>query len=307
MIPTLSLLLIAEKASTAQISVIRSFLRACTVPKRELALTSTSSITVNSRSSSNSLLKGWLNRAETFQSMNRISSPAAYSRTSRKLMPRPLKALWYSPVKRWRVSLLLFISSSRTFFNISVVVSMGLLWYGNNFQHFVNDVLDVYAFGFGFVGEADTVAQHILRNRAYILGDDITAFVQEGIRLCGEGQVDAGAGAAAIGDERLQFLQFIFFGRTGGEDDVEDIVFDLFIHIDLAGQLFCLHDLLHRYHLFHLYGLEALDVLADDQLFFLFCRIVNDHFHDKTVLLRFGQRIRSLLFARVLGRQDKDG
>src|SRR5258708_13918931 len=124
MIPTLSLLLIADKASTAQLSVIRAFLGACTVPKRELALTSTSSITVNSRSSSNSLLKGWLNRAETFQSMNRISSPAAYSRTSRKLIPRPLKALWYSPVKRWRVSLLLFISSSRTFFNISAVVSI---------------------------------------------------------------------------------------------------------------------------------------------------------------------------------------
>ena len=56
--PTLSLLLMAEKASTAAISVTRSCLRACTVPNNELALTSTNNITVNSRSSSNTLLKG---------------------------------------------------------------------------------------------------------------------------------------------------------------------------------------------------------------------------------------------------------
>src|SRR5215218_2887466 len=56
--PTLSPLFTAEKAMTAAISVAISFLVPLIVPNRELALTSTNNITVNSLSSSNTLLKG---------------------------------------------------------------------------------------------------------------------------------------------------------------------------------------------------------------------------------------------------------
>ena len=89
----LSLLFVAENASTAHISVIKSFLLALTVPNNELALISTNNITVSSLSSSNNLLNGCPKRADTFQSINRTSSPGAYSRTSRKVpaMPRPFE------------------------------------------------------------------------------------------------------------------------------------------------------------------------------------------------------------------------
>jgi hypothetical protein len=54
--PTLSLLLIALKASTAAISLIMSRFLIPTVPKILLALVSISSITVSSRSSSNTFV-----------------------------------------------------------------------------------------------------------------------------------------------------------------------------------------------------------------------------------------------------------
>src|SRR5659263_284524 len=73
--PTLSLLAITEYARTAAISVIISLLVPDTVPNSPDRLTSISSITVSSRSSSKILTYGCPNRAVTFQSMLRISSP----------------------------------------------------------------------------------------------------------------------------------------------------------------------------------------------------------------------------------------
>jgi len=50
-----------------------------------------------------------------------MSSPGWYSRTSLKVMPRPLNALWYSPEKIWLESPRVLISIFRTFFNNSLV------------------------------------------------------------------------------------------------------------------------------------------------------------------------------------------
>ena len=75
MSPTLSLFVIAENASTAQISTATSpFIRDCE-PNSPEALTSTTSMRVSSRSSSNTLTNGVPVRAVTFQSMLRMSSP----------------------------------------------------------------------------------------------------------------------------------------------------------------------------------------------------------------------------------------
>ena len=79
---------------------------------------------VSLRSSSNTLTNGWLNRAETFQSMERMSSPSWYSRTSLNAIPRPLNTEWYSPEKIWFTSPFVRISIFRTFF-MSSAVSMG--------------------------------------------------------------------------------------------------------------------------------------------------------------------------------------
>ena len=95
--PTLSLFLIALNARMAQISAASSSFMRPPEPKSPEPLTSTSSTTVSSRSSSNTFTNGAPVRAVTFQSMLRMSSPYWYSRTSAKLIPRPLKTEWYSP------------------------------------------------------------------------------------------------------------------------------------------------------------------------------------------------------------------
>ena len=71
----LSLLAIAENASTALTSTIYSLLDWLKVPKDSDALMSTTNITVCSRSSSKVFTKGALNLAVTFQSIVLVSSP----------------------------------------------------------------------------------------------------------------------------------------------------------------------------------------------------------------------------------------
>ena len=68
------------------------------VPNCSEAERSTAKSTVSSRSSEYFLTKGWPMRAETFQSIARYSSPAAYSRTSANSIPWPLNTEWYSPL-----------------------------------------------------------------------------------------------------------------------------------------------------------------------------------------------------------------
>ena len=84
--------MIAEKASTAAISAMKSLLFWDAVPKSPERLMSTSRTTVISLSSSKTLTYGECRRAVTFQSIFRTSSPYWYSLTSLKAMPLPLKA-----------------------------------------------------------------------------------------------------------------------------------------------------------------------------------------------------------------------
>ena len=119
MTPILSLFCMALNAKMAAISVAISRLVRSVVPKSSEPLTSMSSITVSSRSSSNTLTKGRRKRAVTFQSMSRTSSPTWYSRTSEKAIPRPLKAEWYCPAKILLLNPRVFISIFRTCLNSS--------------------------------------------------------------------------------------------------------------------------------------------------------------------------------------------
>ncbi len=74
--PTRSLLAMAEKAICAATSAAISDLRVPREPNSSDAETSTRSTTVSSRSSVNTFTCGALVRAVTFQSMERMSSPA---------------------------------------------------------------------------------------------------------------------------------------------------------------------------------------------------------------------------------------
>jgi len=73
--PTRSLFRIALKARRAATSEATRAFGARWVPKRSLADRSTASMTVISRSSTNTLTKVSFMRAETFQSIVRTSSP----------------------------------------------------------------------------------------------------------------------------------------------------------------------------------------------------------------------------------------
>ena len=86
--------MIALNASSAATSATVSIFGRATEPKRWLAERSTTSITVISRSSVKTFTYVSLMRADTFQSMKRVSSPGWYWRTSANAMPRPLKTEW---------------------------------------------------------------------------------------------------------------------------------------------------------------------------------------------------------------------
>ena len=95
--PILSLLRMAANANIEATSAEISFLNFPVEPNSPDELTSTISITLSSRSSIYSFMKGWSMRAVTFQSMSLTSSPGVYSRTALNSIPRPLNAETYSP------------------------------------------------------------------------------------------------------------------------------------------------------------------------------------------------------------------
>src|SRR6185312_7699306 len=106
--------------------------------------------------------------------MVRISSPTWYSLTSLNDIPRPLKAVWYSPENSSCERPRVFISIFRTFFINSVVSIMPKWFYGlrhfNRIKYFGYNVLCRYVFCFSFVCQSDTVAQYIVAYSAHIFG-----------------------------------------------------------------------------------------------------------------------------------------
>ena len=109
-------------------------------------------------------------RAVTFQSMSRTSSPARYSLTSENDMPRPRKAVWYFPAKisfdRPRVLISILRTRRRISFSFSIIV----LRDDYVVQDVGDDLLGGDVFGLGFVGQPDTVAQYVVADGAHVFG-----------------------------------------------------------------------------------------------------------------------------------------
>src|SRR6266478_4466152 len=117
----------AENARTEAISAASSRFDCSLEPNKPDPLTSTTSISVNSRSSTNFFTNGWFIRAVTFQSIVRTSSPGWYSRTLSKFMPWPLNTLWYWPARVSLTSRLVRSSICRIFLRISRGIIESLL------------------------------------------------------------------------------------------------------------------------------------------------------------------------------------
>src|SRR4029077_18228730 len=153
-------------------------------------------------------------RADTFQSMSRMSSPAMYWRTSENAMPRPLNTEWYWPAIRSRTRRSVTISILRIFLSSSRVSMAG----GRRGLRDL-DVLEQLAhhrlggdlLGLGLVGQDDAMAKHVDADGLDVLGGDVAAVAQEGVGARGHVEVDRRARAGAEGDEVRQLREAVRF------------------------------------------------------------------------------------------------
>src|SRR5690349_6738270 len=162
--PTLSPFSTADSASSADSSTAASSLLRRPEPKSCDADTSTSNITVSSRSSTKRLMCGSPVRAVTFQSIARTSSPGTYGRTSSNSMPRPLNTERYAPaitsatcrpVTNWMRLTAWAISAGST----------GDLRNRDVLQDLRDHVIGGLALRLRLVADEDAVAQHVVRDR----------------------------------------------------------------------------------------------------------------------------------------------
>ncbi len=143
------------------------------------------------------------------------------------------------------------------------------------------------------------MAQHIVADGTHILGDDIAAAMYKGVRTRRTREVDAGTGRTAETNHRLEVAEPVLLGVTRSEHNINDILLYFLVEIDLVDHgtrfLYILggED---RQHLFFL----ARNVLTDNLLLLFFLGIADDNLEHKTVGLRLGQRVSTLLFDRVL-------
>src|SRR5688572_5632659 len=135
-------------------------------------------------------------RAVTFQSMWRTSSPGWYSRTSSNSMPRPLKALSYSPASRsvttrwvriW-IALIFWKSSGGSAWLMSVMLGA----YGRSgdidgVEDLLDDVVAGEVLGLGLVGDEEAVTEDVRADGLHVLGRHVGAPFQEGVHLGGAG------------------------------------------------------------------------------------------------------------------------
>jgi hypothetical protein len=59
-------------------------------------------------------------------------------------------------------------------------------------ENFADNLFGSHIVGLGLVAKTDAVTQYVVTYGTYILGDNITAHLQEGIGTSGQGQVDRG-------------------------------------------------------------------------------------------------------------------
>src|SRR6185312_11777958 len=180
-------------------------------------------------------------RAETFQSMSRMSSPAMYCRTSEKAIPRPLKTEWYCPAIRSRTRRSVTISILRMRLRSSrgnmtprtTDFSEALLRHFDPLEQLAHHRLGRHLLGLRFVGQDNPVPEDVDADGLDVLGGDVAAVAQEGVRARRQVQVDRRARAGAEGDEVRQIVQPVGFRLARGVHDVDDVVADLLVDVDL--------------------------------------------------------------------------
>src|SRR5262249_19631175 len=226
----------------------------------------------SSRSSWYCFTNGRPLRAVTFQSMERTSSPGWYSRTSENSIPRPRNTLWYSPENTSLTSLRVRISSLRTRRKFSRArlhgggssgpwkVRFRKFIGGSGDLDLVQDPLRHFLgrdlLGLRLVGDQDAVPQHVQRDGLDVLGRDVAAPAQERVGPRGLRQGQRGPRRGAVGDQPAQ-VEAVSGRVARGQHQAHDVLLDLLVHVDPAGDLAGLEDVLDPHHRAHLRGLRA--------------------------------------------------
>src|SRR5579863_1022691 len=188
-------------------------------------------------------------RAETFQSMRRMSSPGMYWRTSENAMPLPLKTEWYCPAIRSRTRRSVTISIFRIVLKRADRPSARPSWskppcwpalrsrsrtieklrHLDELEELADDRFRRDLLGLGLVGEDHAVAQHVHADGLDVLGRDVAAVTQEGVRARRQVEVDRRARARTEGDEVAELSQTVRLGLARRVHDADDVVADLLV------------------------------------------------------------------------------
>src|SRR5262245_43951422 len=131
-------------------------------------------------------------RTVTFQSMARMSLPAAYSRTSANSMPSPLNTEWYSPPNMSVTSRRVRISMCRTLRRTSRGI-MGGSGHLDGIEQFLGDRGRGHVFRFRLERGNDAVAKHVESDRLHIVRGDVAPSTKESVGLRRLRQVNRGA------------------------------------------------------------------------------------------------------------------
>ena len=86
--------------------------------------------------------------------------------------------------------------------------------------------------GLGFVGQADTVAHHVVAYGDDVLRHNVAALVDEGIGAGGAGKRNRRARRGPEADVGFDFVEAVLLRRARGVDDIDDVAFDFLVKID---------------------------------------------------------------------------
>ena len=133
-------------------------------------------------------------------------------------------------------------------------------------QDLVNYIRNINIFSFRLISQANTVAEHIDANGPHVFRDHITALVQKSLGLGSNSEIDTSPWRRTIRDQWLQAFQPVLFGVSCGKDNVENILFHFFVHVNITDHIPCIDDLLNGNDLADGWRTKALHILADDEL-----------------------------------------
>ena len=151
------------------------------------------------------------------------------------------------------------------------------------------------------------MAQDVGGDGLDVLRGDVAAALQEGVGLRRQHQREGRAGGGAVADVAGQGVDLVGRRIARGEDEGEDVVLDLVVHVDVVHRAARLQDRLRRHHRLHAVHHFRAGVGVQDAALFVERGIADLELEHEAVHLGLGQRVRAFLLDRVLRGEDEEG